>query len=84
MADPPQLWLQYPDFARFNSIVNSIICVNDCAERNVKNVCDYAEYCKDSAQRDRAVIVVNINHHHRELIDFHHLTKEELTKMNDV
>ena len=57
------------------------ICVNDSTETNVKNVCDYAEYCKDSVRRDRAVIVVN---HHRELIDFQHLMKEELNKMNAV
>ena len=44
----------------------------------VKNVCDYANYSRDPERRDRAVVVVN---HHRELTDFQHLTKEELSKM---
>ena len=75
MADSPSLCVQHPDF---NKIVNSIICVNDCADRNVKDVCDYAEYSKDPERRDRAVVVVN---HHRELVDFQRMTKEELSHM---
>ena len=78
MADSPSLCVQHPDFVRFNKIVNSIISVNDCAERNVKDVCDYAEYSKDPERRDRAVVVVN---HHRELVDFQRMTKEELSHM---
>ena len=80
MEHSPTTWFDHPEYKRFHDLVNSIICVNDCAERNVKNVCDYADYSKDPERRDKAVMVVN---HHRELVDFQHLTKEELTHMRD-
>ena len=52
--------------------------MNDVAERNVQNVCKYAEYSQDSERRDRVVSVVNS---HRDLHDFSNLTKAGLNKL---
>ena len=67
MEYDPQEWPLYPEYVRFYDLVRGIICVNDVAERNVQNVCQYAEYSQDSDRRDRVVSVVNF---HRELHDF--------------
>ena len=71
-------WVNYPEYNRFCKLAKGIVCVNDVAERNVKNVVDYAEYSKDSERRDRVVKVVN---YHRELHDFRNLTKAELQNL---
>ena len=52
--------------------------MNDAAERAVKDVSDFANHSQDPERRDEAVQVVNS---HRELIDFHNLTKEELARI---
>ena len=78
MQYPPSAWHQHPEYQRFNRLLNGLICVNDCAERNVQNVCKYAEYSKDPERRDRVVKIVNF---HREAVDFSHLTKAELSKL---
>ena len=78
MQYPPETWNNHEEYRRFHKLLNGLICVNDVAERNVKNVCDYAEYSKDPERRDRVVKVVNF---HRESVDFSHLTKEELSKL---
>ena len=52
--------------------------MSDVAERNVQNVCQYAEYSQDSERRDSVVSVVNS---HRELHDFSHLTKAGLNEL---
>lgn len=56
----------------------SVSCVNDCAERAVKDVVDYVQYTEDPNRNNDVVLVVNS---HRELVDFHHLTKEECSKL---
>ena len=79
-------WMQYPadqwdtqeEYRRFFDLVNKMIVVNDVAERNVKNVCDYAEYSKDPERRDRVVLIANFN---RELVSFRNLTKEQLSNL---
>ena len=71
-------WAQYPEYIRFRKLVRDIICVNDVAERNVQNVCKYAEYSVDVERRDRVVSVVN---YHRDCHDFSNLTKAGLNKM---
>ena len=78
MEYPPENWDEIEDYRRFHKLVNGIVCVNDVAERNVQNVLEYAEYSKDPERRDRVVKVVNS---HRELLDFHNFTKEELLKI---
>ena len=78
MEYPAENWINYPEYSRFCKLVKGIICVNDVAERNVKNVVDYAEYSKDEERRDRVVKVVN---YHREFHDFRNLTKAELQKL---
>ena len=78
MEYPPENWDNIDDFQRFFKLINGIVCVNDVAERNVQNVLEHAEFSRDPERRDRVVKVVNS---HRELVDFHNLTKEELSKM---
>ena len=78
MQYPPSNWNQNPEYQRFYGLLNGLICVNDVAERNVQNVCQYAEFSKDSERRDRVVKVVNS---HREMVDFSDLTKAELSKL---
>ena len=78
MQHTSQQWSNEPEFQRFHQITNKIICVNDVAERNVKNVTDYAEYCKDPERRDRVVKIVN---QHRDMVSFRNLTKAELSNM---
>ena len=84
LFDVDVMWMQFSsgewsdnlEFLRFEKLLHGIICVNDVAERNVKNICDYAEYSKDSERRDRAVIVAN---YRREFVDFSKMFKAELS-----
>ena len=71
-------WNLHSEFKRFYELVNSIVCVNDCAERNVKNVTEHAEYSKDPERRDRVVMVTNF---HKEMVDFSNMTKEQLSRL---
>lgn len=69
--------MENQEYIRFLNIANSIVCVNECAERCVHNACQYAEYSKDPEQRYQAVFIVN---QQRELADFHRLTKKNCAK----
>ena len=80
MAYPAENWDNIDDFNRFQKLVNGLICVNDIAERNVQNVLEYAEYSKDPDRRDRVVKIVNS---HRELLNFHTMTKEGLSNLSN-
>ena len=76
MQFSPKVWSDNLEFLRFEKLLNGIICVNDVAERNVKNICHYAEYSKNPERRDRAVMVAN---YHREFDDFSKMSKAELS-----
>ena len=78
MQHPPDQWNMHREYQRLQELVNKIVCVNDCAERNVKNVSEYAEYSKDSQRRDRVVLVTNF---HREMVDLSNMTKEKLNRV---
>ena len=78
MEYAPDEWAEYPEYLRFQKLVRDIICVNDVAERNVQNVCKYAEYSQDEGRRDLVVSVVN---YHRDCHDFSNLTKAELNTL---
>ena len=81
LFDVDVMWMQFSpeelsdnlEFLRFEKLLNCIICVNDVAERNVKNL-----YSKDPERRDRAVMVAN---YHRELVDFSKMSKAELSNL---
>ena len=60
MEYDPQDWALSPAYVRLSKIL-STICVNDVAERNVQNVCKYAEYSQDAKRRGRVVSVVNFH-----------------------
>ena len=78
MAHPPHQWNQYDGFRRFCTYVENMNVVNDAAERAVKDVTEFANYCQDPDRRDDVIKVVNS---HRELIDFAHLTKDEIANI---
>lgn len=86
--DVPVAWMQYspedwqdsPDYQRFTEIVDSLEVVNDCAERSIKDVTEFVNYSKDADRRDRVMMVVN---HHRQLLDFTNLTKQQMDNMDD-
>ena len=75
MGLPVCQWEADVSYQRFKLCVSNLNVVNDAAERAVKDVSDFAEYSRDAARRDDVVKVVNS---HRELIDFRHLTKDQL------
>ena len=66
------------DNQRFCEFVKNMNVVNDAAGRAVKDVTDFTDYCQDPDRRDDVVKVVNS---HRELIDFRHLTKNEIAQI---
>ena len=78
MQAPVEQWPMDIDYQRFCEFVKNMNVVNDAAERAVKDVTDFADYCQDPDRRDDVVKVVNS---HRELIDFRHLTKNEIAQI---
>ena len=58
-------------------MVHSLKVVNECAERAVT---EFMKYSRDAGHRDRIQRVVN---HHRQLLDFQHLTKQQIDNMED-
>ena len=52
MQLPPADWSQDADIIRFKSAVHNINVVNDAAERAVKDVSDFANYCQDPDRQD--------------------------------
>ena len=75
---PMDQWEDDQGYQTFKLYVSNINVVNDAAERAVKDVGDFADYSQDPDRRDDVVQVVNS---HRELIDFHHLTKDEIANI---
>ncbi len=58
--------------------VSNLNIVNGAAERAVKDVSDFADYSQNAARRDDVIKVVNS---HRELVDFRHMTKDEIANI---
>ena len=74
-------WMQLPPpIPRFQEMVHSLKVVKDCAERAVKDVTEFMNCSRDAGWRDRVQMVVN---HHRQLLDFQHLTKQQIDNMED-
>jgi hypothetical protein len=69
-----------PAFVRFKNLVDSLEVVNDCAERAIKDVTEFVNYSRDADRCDRVPMVVN---HHRQLLDFSHLTKQQMDNMDN-
>ena len=65
-------------FQQFKAYILNMNVVNDAAERAVKDVSNFADYCQDPDRRDGVVKVVNS---HRELVDIRNLTKEEIARI---
>ena len=58
--------------------MSNLHVVNNAAERAVKDVGDIGNYCNEPDRCDDVVHVVN---RHYELVDFTHLTKEEIANI---
>ena len=71
-------WQDDPNYGHFKQYVSNMNFVNDAAEHAVKDVCDFAFHSQDPERCDEVVQVV---HSHRELIDFHNLTKQEISRI---
>ena len=71
----PDQWENQESYIRFKDCISSLEVVNDSAERAVKDVIHFASYSHDPTRREDVIRVVNS---HRELIDFKHLTKEQM------
>jgi hypothetical protein len=78
LSQHPTMWPGNPSYLSFARIIQSIECVNDAAERAVKDVVDYINYSDDVERNDDVILVVNSHH---ELVDFRNLTKEECAKL---
>ena len=78
LALDPTSWHTNEDYRRFHNILASITCVNDVAERAVRDVVDYINYSHDDERNGDVILVVNS---HRELVDFAHLSKEECANL---
>ena len=76
MQLPPPIWLQSAPFLRFQEMVHSLKVVNACAERAVT---EFMNYSRDAGRHDLVQMVVN---HHRQLLDFQHLTKQQIDNMH--
>ena len=77
LSSSPEDSIHFPEYIRFSTIVKSLVCVNDVAERNVQNVTSFANY----AQSDRLETVVKVVSSDRELHSFQRLTKDELQNL---
>ena len=64
--------------SRFHQLVADLAVTNDVAERAVKDVTDFINASRNNDQREDIITVVN---HHRELIDFRDLTKEQVANI---
>ena len=72
------IWSRNLAYDQLNNILHSMSCVNDVAERAVKDVVDYVNYSRDADRFNDVVLVVNS---HQGLVDFQNLTKEECANL---
>ena len=79
MEHPPSQWEECNEFLRFQHLIKSLKVVNDCAERAVKDMTEFLNYCQDAERREHVVMVVS---HHRQIINYKRLTKADMDNMN--
>ena len=80
-------WLALPidqlevdeSYQSFSLCANNLNVANDAAERSVKEISDFANYSQNAARRDDSIAVIN---RLRELIDFLHVTMDDIAGMN--
>ena len=58
---PPALWPEDPDYVAMHSIVKELAVVNDCAERSIKDIQDYANAARDG-DYGGDIILVSASH----------------------
>ncbi len=74
---PVRSWEDCPEYKRVGDFLGDLSVVNDAAERCVKDITEYAEMARDSAHRERILLVVN---DHRNV--FQELRKDALAQIN--
>ena len=74
MQDLPVHLTESAEYMRLLCIIRSLIVVNDCAERSIKDMTEFVNYAKDVDSRNRAVMIAQ---HHRQHIDFSNRTKQQ-------
>ena len=47
LAKEPEEWIQDGDYNFTNQVVQAMLVVNDCAERNIKDVTDFIRMTRD-------------------------------------
>lgn len=75
LSVPCNLWLHFDDFRIANKFVNSLVSVNDCAERGIKFISYFQDSCYDPKEREQLAQLVE---EHRSTISIHDLTKNTM------
>ena len=58
LSRPVRTWPTDPEYLRIHEWLRDLKVVNDCAERCIKDITEYANVCKDSVHRDEIIMVV--------------------------
>lgn len=78
MLVPSNLWILFEDFRVAKEFVDSLITVNDCAERGIKLIGDYRDSCYDRKERESLAQLVE---QHRSRFSISNVTKETMQKL---
>ena len=77
LSRPVRAWSTDPEYMRMQAWLRNLKVVNDCAERCIKDITEYANVCKDSVHRDNIILVVQ---DHRYVL--RDITREGLDNVN--
>ncbi len=76
LQQPVHQWENDAEYVRIGSFIQDLSVVNDVAERCIKDITEYAEMARDSAHREKILLVVN---DHREV--FQDLRRDALAQL---
>ena len=57
LSRPVRTWSTDPEYLRIGGWLCDLKVVNDCVERCIKDITEYANVCKDSEHRDEIILV---------------------------
>ena len=75
MLVPCNLWILFEDYRVAKEFVDSLITVNDCAERGIKLIGDYKDSCFDKKERESLAQLVE---QHRSNFSISNMSKEAM------
>ena len=58
LSRPVRAWSTDPEYMRMRAWLRNLKVVNDCAERCIKDITEYANVCRDSVHCDNIILVV--------------------------